>query len=100
MLIRWWSRCAQRANSPGHCSKVKLALAAPTLAQKPHRARDVEQRRRQRRASRSTARREVGVEVEERNGEYSGAPHGRPDECSYTDGRRSVTAYLNDRGSC
>ena len=35
MLIRWWSRCAQRANSPGHCSKVMLALAAPTLAQKP-----------------------------------------------------------------
>ena len=35
MLIWWWSWCAQHANSPGHCSKVMLALAAPTLAQKP-----------------------------------------------------------------
>ena len=32
-MLMWW--CGHNVNAPGHCSKVMLALAAPTLAQKP-----------------------------------------------------------------
>ena len=32
-MLMWWR--GHGVNSPGHCTKVMLALAAPTLAQKP-----------------------------------------------------------------